>query len=91
MTIKEFMIVVKPITVYITKEKQCEEVEKLKQVFKLSEEGRYVVAFEIKYSETTPRQLVEHVLNLVKQQFEVIKIEEEETTLKIRVKPVKVA
>jgi len=86
--LREFMIVLKPIKIYITKTRQTPEVEELKKKYSL-EEGEYVIGYEVKYTAYTPTELVEHVLKIVQSRHEVVEIRKSEHEVTVFVKPVR--
>ena len=61
--LREFILVLKPIKVYIAKTTQTPEVEELKKRYNLSE-GEYVIGYEIKYTAYTPCELIENLKDI---------------------------
>ena len=86
--LREFILVLKPIKVYIAKTTQTPEVEELKKRYNLSE-GEYVIGYEIKYTAYTPCELIENLLKLIESKHEVVEIRKSEHEIIIFVKPVR--
>jgi len=84
--LREFILVLKPLKVYVTKARQTSEIEELKKKYGL-EEGEYIIGYEVKYTSYTPHSLVEHVIELIRREHEIVEVRKSEGEVTVLVKP----